>query len=876
MLTLKEYQQRSLDALREYFRLSQKLGDVDTAFYSLTRAATGQGIPYHSVEELPGLPYVCLRIPTGGGKTLVASHAVGISARELLHTDHALVLWLAPSNVIRDQTLRALSDPSHPYRQAVEAEVGPVNVLDISQALYVQPATLNSSTTIILATIQAFRVDNTEGRKVYESSGALMSHFTDLPGELKAGLEKANGEPKKSLANVICMRRPIVIVDEAHNSRTPLSFETLARFHPACILEFTATPATEDHPSNVLHSVSAAELKAEAMIKMPIRLQVRTQWKELLGQSIAQRNRLEAIAHLEQHATGEYLRPMMLIQAQARSQNKDTLTVEVVRQALLEDFNVPEEQIARATGEIDELGDLDLSDPICKIRYVITVQALREGWDCPFAYVLCTVAESKSSTAVEQILGRILRMPKAKRKGQEPLNMAYAFASSENFAEVAQQLRDSLVQNGFERFEAQTMIETQAQQIDLGPIFSPLLPEPVTVKLNQAPALDQLPPETEAKLHYDASTHSLVVSQILDAQEALLLAALLPVATIENGLKAVMEKITQPYKVNPEAAPSERGETLSIPLLVKRKGKQLEIFEESAFLDTNWDLSQCDYQLNEADYSMHLSGGTEIEFDVTDKGKLKEDFIPILQQTMNLFATDLGWTAANLVYWLDRSIPHHDVTFSESNAFLTKLVMYLTDERGLTLDQLVIDKYHLRDAVAQKIDDHRNEARKKAYNLLLLPEAKTPLEVHPEICFTYPQDAYPYNTLYRGAYPFKKHYYPQIGDLDDHGEEFNCAIFLNNLADVKYWVRNLERRPNQSFWLQTSTDRFYPDFVCLLQDGRYLVVEYKGEDRWSNDDSREKRIIGQVWAQRSGGTCLFAMPKGQDWGAIKEIIANTI
>jgi type III restriction enzyme len=459
ILPLKEYQQRALDTLQRYFQLSQRLGDADTAFYQLSGEIYGHRVQYHPIESLPGLPYVCVRIPTGGGKTLVASHAVGIAAHDLLHSDHALVLWLAPSNVIRDQTLRALADPNHPYRQAVEARVGAVTVMNVSEALYLQPAALNSSTVIIVGTIQAFRVDNTEGRKVYDSSGALMSHFADLPQDLRGELEMVNGEPKKSLANLIYLRRPIIVVDEAHNARTPLSFETLARFHPACILEFTATPAVQDHPSNVLYTASAAELKAEAMIKMPIRLTVRPQWKELLSDAIGQRNHLETVTKTEQRQTGEYLRPILLLQAQARSQNKETLTVDVVRQTLMVDFQIPENQIARSTGELDEIGETDLSQPDCPIRYVITVQALREGWDCPFAYVLCSVAESKSSTAIEQILGRVLRLPGATRKQNEALNLAYAFSTSTNFGEVAKQLRDSLVQNGFERYEAQTMIQ---------------------------------------------------------------------------------------------------------------------------------------------------------------------------------------------------------------------------------------------------------------------------------------------------------------------------------------------------------------------------------------------------------------------------------
>lgn len=97
---------------------------------------------------------------------------------------------------------------------------------------------------------------------------------------------------------------------------------------------------------------------------------------------------------------------------------------------------------------------------------------------------------------------------------------------------------------------------------------------------------------------------------------------------------------------------------------------------------------------------------------------------------------------------------------------------------------------------------------------------------------------------------------------------------IDQMDEVEVWVRNLDRRPESSFWLQTATDRFYPDFVALLKDGRVLVVEYKGEDRWSNDDSKEKRAVGELWADRSGGRCLFVMPKGKDWKAIEAVLAS--
>lgn len=427
MFTLKEYQQSVLDSLRDYFIECVRLDDADTAFYKITRINFGTGFPYHPVAGLAGLPYVCLRIPTGGGKTVVACNAVGIASKHLLQTDHAVVLWLVPSNTIREQTINALKNKKHPYRQALETTVGSIAVLDISEALNVQRSILDSATTIIVSSIQAFRVEDTEGRKVYEPNGALMSHFSGLPTELLNTLERReDGSVKQSLANVLRLRRPIVIMDEAHNARTELSFEMLTRFNPSCIIEFTATPDKKNYPSNVLHSVSAAELFAADMIKLPICLETRPQWKELLADAVVLRGQLEAVAKMERQKSGEYIRPIMLIQAQPRRQEQDTLTVEVVEQCLIEDFKIPENQIRRATGEDKGLDGIDILSPDCEVRFVITVQALREGWDCPFAYILCSVAEMSSSIAVEQILGRVMRLPNAKRKTSDELNMAPA------------------------------------------------------------------------------------------------------------------------------------------------------------------------------------------------------------------------------------------------------------------------------------------------------------------------------------------------------------------------------------------------------------------------------------------------------------------
>lgn len=167
-----------------------------------------------------------------------------------------------------------------------------------------------------------------------------------------------------------------------------------------------------------------------------------------------------------------------------------------------------------------------------------------------------------------------------------------------------------------------------------------------------------------------------------------------------------------------------------------------------------------------------------------------------------------------------------------------------------------------------KIETHRSQQSKREYERLLFGDSRDEITVDPSFCFHFEEGRYAANSIYDGPYRFRKHLFPHVGELKPEGEEFECAAFLDQLPEVSYWVRNLERRPTSSFWLQTATDRFYPDFVAILKDGRILVVESKGSDRWTNDDSKEKRTLGELWSSRSDGKCLFVMPNGPDWKAI--------
>jgi type III restriction enzyme len=314
----------------------------------------------------------------------------------------------------------------------------------------------------------------------------------------------------------------MVIVDEAHNARTDLSFKTLAGFDPSLILELTATPqlasnpSKGEYPSNVLFHVSAAELKAEDMIKLPIRLNTDRDWLQVMGQARDCRAMLEEAAKAERAATGEYIRPIILFQAQSKSStDPDRLTIEKVYGALRE-AGVPEDQIARHGGGFNELDAIpDIASEDCPVRYVITIQKLREGWDCPFAYVLCSVAALTSATAVEQILGRVLRMPKARRKGQDVLNRAYAFVTSDNFQETAEKLKDGLVEGaGFNRLEVKELVK----QFELSDIAntqaaftykSEALPEEAAAAPEVVQtALAKLPPKLQARVSFAPETRT--------------------------------------------------------------------------------------------------------------------------------------------------------------------------------------------------------------------------------------------------------------------------------------------------------------------------------------------------------------------------------
>lgn len=886
MITLKDYQKRVLGSLRSFLRQCSKDGRPEAAFQSVLQQNVQPPTPYIPVQATgltQQMPYICIRVPTGGGKTLIACHAAGIAMEELLHADRAVVLWLVPSNTILDQTANALRDPRHPYRRALEVECGPVEVVTINEALRLTRAMLAERTVVIVATIQSFRVEDTTGRKVYERGG-FSEHFLNIPTTRIADLlPDVDGKPKASLVNVLRLHRPIVIVDEAHNARTDLSFATLGNVLPSCVIEFTATPARMKHPSNVLHHVSASELKAAGMIKLPLRVITRhpSQRDQLLAEAITLRADLERLGVAEAQETGEYLRPIMLIQA---ARVDDCIPL---REKLINDFGLNKNEIKISVGRLDELKDIkDVSAPKCPVRFIITVEKLREGWDCPFAYVLCSLKETRSATAIEQIVGRILRLPQAQTKRQPDLNCAYAFSVSESIGPVLAELRDALENNGFTSAEAERIVIPVVQGV------LPLGIQPRTLRLEPEKDIDAQVVESQVaalggKVQFDVAKGEITVLVPLDEHETETLISC--VRTPEA--KAKIEEIVALVRETEIAfggsglsrlpSPYERRVDFIVPLLCVLENGNLFEFEKTFLLEAGWKLSEKDASLPEYYNPLKRPLGQEGILDIVATGQLESsvllpthdnNFVSILHQQVLDLNVESDWSVERLVAWLDRHIEHRDISVGESAEFLRKVIRGLMAKFDISdVSILALDRFRLRDAVEARIQQHRNDELKAVFQRFLLPES--PLTVSEARAINFKTMTYEPSWLYEGSFAFRKHYFgPKPGELRDRKadgkltEEFQCAQFIDELKGVEFWARNLTRKAS-SFRLQTSKDWFYPDFICQLADGRVMAVEYKGSHLWV--EAEEKRAVGTVWSSRSNGRCVFTMPTEGDFSVIE-------
>lgn len=430
-MELKNYQIQVIRDLERFLELLIEKQSISSAYSTLwNEKGVNVGIdgmpPYKT--ELAGVPQVCFKVPTGGGKTFLAANSIKPIFDSMPHIHPKAVVWLVPSDAILTQTYRTLTDKNHDYRKKIDVDFGnKVEIYSKQQLLNGQnfnPTSVSDNLSVFVLSYDSFRTSKKDGRKAYQENGSLLP-FVRFKQDSGSLLEDTD---ETALIQVIRKLNPVVIVDESHHATSKLSKEMLQNFNPSFVLDLTATPK---NGSNIISFVDARQLKAENMVKLPVIVYNRKSQEDVFVSAISLRRKLENEAVEEQKNGGRYIRPIVLFQAQPRT-NDDSTTYDKIKHTLI-DMGIPESEIAIKTADRDELKNIDLSSHDCSIRYIITVNALKEGWDCPFAYILATVANRTSSIDVEQILGRILRLPNTRKNKREVLNLSYVITSSNAF-----------------------------------------------------------------------------------------------------------------------------------------------------------------------------------------------------------------------------------------------------------------------------------------------------------------------------------------------------------------------------------------------------------------------------------------------------------
>ncbi len=434
-------------------------------------------IPYSPRRDGMGnsVPNTVLKVPTGGGKTYIAIDALARIFGKYFNQNTGFVLWIVPNEAIYTQTLKALKDRQHHYRQALDrAAAGKVLILEKNDVLNVRDVEANLC--VMLLMLQSANRETKDTLKIFRDRGDVHG-FTPAEGDQQAHAEALARTPnldayedmfpmvKDSLGNALRIIRPVVVMDEGHRAISPLAVETLYGFNPSFVLELTATPKdvlakggknpVAARPANVLVEVTGKELDREGMIKMPLNLDARqgVDWKATLNTALERLKSLAAAAVALRAETQRYIRPIMLVQVERTGKDQREgghIHADDVRDWLMT-VGLADEEIAIKTAEQNDLKQpekQELMSPKNRVRVIITKQALQEGWDCPFAYVLCALAASSNKSAMTQLVGRILRQPDAMKTGVAALDEGYVVSHHAKTGDVVTAIKEGLERDG--------------------------------------------------------------------------------------------------------------------------------------------------------------------------------------------------------------------------------------------------------------------------------------------------------------------------------------------------------------------------------------------------------------------------------------------
>jgi type III restriction enzyme len=865
-MELKDYQADVLTDLSKYLEtLLECKGHLPNAFAKYWKDDGVFNQAYkNNIKEVP---HVCVKVPTAGGKTFIAVNAlerIFSAFAEYNPTRPKFVVWLVPSLTILEQTVKNLSNIDHPYHQRLSALFnGRVQIYekaDVLQGAGFNADTVKEQLSVVVMSFDSLKATNKENRKAFQENGYLASFLND-DSEVVEPLE---GTDPSALINVMRTLKPIVVVDESHNAESTLSVDMLRNLNPSFIFDLTATPRDN---SNIISYVDALRLKKQNMVKLPVIVANQRSQEDVIMAALNMRRQLEEFAKKAEEMGGGYIRPIVLFQAEPKNKD-DTTTFEKVREILL-DLNIPKEHIAIKTANINELKNVDLMSRDCSVRYIITVNALKEGWDCPFAYVLATLANKSSVVDVTQILGRVLRMPYTRKHSIELLNLSYVFTSSSHFQNTLSQVVAGLNKAGFSKRDY--------REFDLSAIEPEQKPTPTPAQdeLNLTPQTgEEKPAETgdvqdleieKSKLNPDWEQQAVEQAAIDPNGDQ-------PASTGSDatGVEAIKNQAAEQAKEFEEQANATSGE--SVPEELKahmNEHKMKQKFEESAkaiqlpqffiklpsdggFFDSgdewhklakenllsNFVLANLDATINftaiESDvYKVDAeeigNGESAPSFTVVKKAE-KEKLNSIIksQPTSGQITSIVG-----RLFSLIGKNSFYPIEDNDVKHYLKRIVEAMNAD--LRADCLERDYAYVK-LIKDKIQSLANEYAAKEFGNWLTTQK---IKLRPS--FSLPAWIAPSEN----APAISKSLYVTEGSVNNL--ESKVIRGVAELENIVWWHRNLER--GKGFLLNGFLNH-YPDFIVLTESKNIIVVETKGDDR-DNSDSKDKLKLGKIWESQA-------------------------
>jgi type III restriction enzyme len=840
-MELKKYQQTVIDDLTKFLALLNEKNSISAAyrvFWNDKKVEVGFGglPPYNNM--LPGVPNVCLKVPTGGGKTFIASCAIKPIFDSLPYSKTKAVVWLVPSDAILEQTIKNLSDPHHPYRQRINMDFSHrVEVYSKMQLLNGQnfnPTTVSEMLSVFVLSYDSFRTSKKEGRKAYQENGELMlfSKYFDNPEILLADTDET------ALIQVIRLLNPIVIVDESHHANTPLSKEMLTNFNPGFVLDLTATPKKE---SNIISYVDAIQLKKENMVKLPVIVYNRRSREDVISDAITTRNKLEIQAKINKEQTGRYIRPIVLFQAEPKG--NDTTTFDKIKKNLIE-AGIPENQIAIKISEKNELRGINLLSEDCQIRYIITINALKEGWDCPFAYVLATVANRTSTVDVEQILGRILRLPYTTKNSNNVLNISYVITSSNNFHETLKRVVKGLNNAGFsdKDYRPGTIEDEPTTTVPIAGTQIKIKEEDDDFSINVDMIKSQL--EQQEKSEQSDISEDEIFSQAIQQAEQYE-ASIQENDNIDyEAASAEVREYMKVFRINEEF--KDDVSNVLLPQFVV--SREISMFEDKGIdLLTKEELSE-NFTLRDKDTMIDFStvDGEIAHVDITDTNVAIPQAWKLTGMDNQFFRE---WFNSQSAEWrvdhckqtiLNQLSKINSISDKDLSEYVGRIISGLTPEQ---LEDLQQSTHIYLSKIRKKINNLLDMHREKIFDLWI-EQGK----IKCSLMYSFKSTISPMKVITI----LPKTLYAAEEELN--GLEYAVAWEIANLPNIKWWHRNIS---NTGFNINGYINA-YPDIIAMTESGKILIIEPKG-DHLENEESRQKVKIGRAWQNMAGNNYRYYM-----------------